>query len=253
MDKRPFKNVIVPIGIISVVTTATILACFYRSGRSLARIDKNKGATATDENELPSQSDLTLKALVDANARYAGAYSEINNRITLRQNLITIFATAVTAVLGFSLTAIKVGIETAPFWRLIYGIPFLCIFFCVLMWMHEKQLAILRAYMSELEGTGGLTALTGYHSSTRYAEAQATRRPHDVICFFLCVTALVGSYGVYWIVEPPNGQSATDRLSYTAMNLIAVATSMWLLEVAAMRESVYQRLCKKRSQNPVSF
>jgi len=88
----------------------------------------------------------SIKTL-DLNAQYTGAWSEINVRVSQRQFIVSFYSTLSIAVMGAALNK-----DWAPdTWRIIFAIPYLNILFIYLIEMHEKQIAILRSFLSEIE------------------------------------------------------------------------------------------------------
>ena len=85
--------------------------------------------------------------LLDLNAKYTGAWSEINIRVSQRQFIVSFYSTLAIAVMGAALNKEW----TTSTWRIIFVIPYLNILFIYLIEMHEKQIAILRSFLSEIE------------------------------------------------------------------------------------------------------
>lgn len=121
-------------------------------------------------------------SIVEPGTRYVCAWGELNVRITQRQALITIFTSIALAATGAALASPLREVA----WRAIYAIPLMGLLFAVLLRMHERQIALLRSFLHDLEALPGSEGLPRYHSeSPRSTEAHRARRPHDHVCLAL--------------------------------------------------------------------
>ncbi|SKB01911.1 hypothetical protein SAMN02745166_03505 [Prosthecobacter debontii] len=195
----------------------------------------------------PSPADIQLKGIVDASTRYSGAYAEINTRITQRQNVITIFLTAITALVASAVVSLN-SVHHLGLWRVIYGVPLLIIVFTALLRMHERQIVILRAYIAELEAFCEAAQIPNYHYNSVYiSPAMEARRRHDLICFLLCLCAVVGAL---WICLLGWTRSQLSDLEvgiggfWMAIGMIA---ALHILSTHRMRRDLLHSFGKRRS------
>lgn len=126
--------------------------------------------------------DLRQIGTVSLNYRYVAAWSEVNARIGLRQNALTIYVTLSAAIITILATvpSDRFPIPTAAF---ALFLPLFSLFFGLLNYKHDMTIALLREYLRqcELKGYGeDQEFLPGYNSHSGFkAHAEKYRGLHD--------------------------------------------------------------------------
>jgi hypothetical protein len=135
---------------------------------------------ALDRSKLGASPDSILSTLA-LNYRYSGAWMEVNTRIALRQNAVTMYVTLSSAILTILATAKKIDfpIDINTFSLLM---PAVSLFLGLLNYKHDNTIAVLRAFMRECERGGDATRLrlVGYNTDSHFRNpAEFYRNFHD--------------------------------------------------------------------------
>jgi hypothetical protein len=135
---------------------------------------------------------------VSIDIRYLTAWNEVNTRITLRQNALSLY---ITLVLGIA-AALLTGKSSQAFdskW-LSYGFPIISLVFAFLNLKHELTIRNLRLYLCECEKliVSPFDAL-GYHATDKWSQrADNIRIFHDVASALLVLScSVLGWYTIY--------------------------------------------------------
>lgn len=167
----------------------------------------------------------TTKAIVEPGTRYACAWAELNARITQRQALITIFTSIALAATGAALASPYREIA----WRAVYAIPLMGLLFSVLLRMHERQIALLRSFLADLEALPGSEGLPRYHSeSPRSSEAHRARRPHDHVCLGLVMGFTLVAAAI-WTSAYLSGHVSLLDVVFSGLLVGCTFVSFWLI------------------------
>jgi hypothetical protein len=168
---------------------------------------------------------MTKPSIVEPGTRYACAWAELNARIAQRQALITIFTSIALAATGAALASPYREIA----WRAVYAIPLMGLLFAVLLRMHERQIALLRCFLSDLEALPGSEGLPKYHSaSPRSFEAHRARRPHDHVCLSLVLGFTLVSVAI-WTSAYLSGHVSVLDMVFSALLLGCTLVSVWVI------------------------
>lgn len=171
---------------------------------------------------------------VDLNARYNNAWFEVNTRLALRQNAISVYAILMSFVTaGMGLT----GAGGAPIARWIaFLVPLLSLLFALLVFMHDRIMSNLCHFIRECEqlGNGGTTPLPNYLSDARW-------RQHDDrirVCHHLVCAALIVVFNVFAFLAAqgahPDLFSSNSALMWSQLVLALAAT---LIVLSTMKPS----------------
>jgi hypothetical protein len=176
-------------------------------------------------------------ATASADARYLGAWNEINTRIAQRQNLLSIYTTLALASAG----AASIVTPAPPTWRFVYAIPLLSLLFAVLLRMHEQQIAILRAFLADLERANKI--VPGFHlPNKRSARAQEIRKLHDYCCLGL-VTGFLMIAAMIWWLSLAHGLIHAFDWSAMPISVICGVISLWMISSNSQsREKLFREL-----------
>jgi VanZ family protein len=168
---------------------------------------------------------MSARPIVEPGVRYACAWAELNARITQRQALITIFTSIALAATGAALASPYRDVA----WRAIYAIPLMGLLFAVLLRMHERQIALLRSFLSDLEALPGSEELPKYHSeSPRSNEAHRARRPHDHVCLALVLGFTLVSAAI-WMSAYLSGHVSVLDVLFSGLLAGCALVSFWVI------------------------
>jgi hypothetical protein len=176
------------------------------------------------------------------NFRYAAVWNEVNSRIALRQNAVTMFVTLSCAIITIMLTQ-GTGTQTPnqnslaiinP--RYFSGLmPCVSIVFALLNYKHDKTIALLRQFLKEAEELMTVEydlKLLGYNSDTLYRPvADDVRKLHDFTCaaliaLFNGVAGFV-AFGVLPNESRVSGALLTFYFLVVVACIIGVMRSTW--------------------------
>jgi len=125
---------------------------------------------------------------VDLNARYSNAWSEVNTRLGLRQNAISVYATLMSFVVaGMGLKG-PTGASIASL--IAFLVPVLSLLFALLVFMHDRIIGNLCTFIKECEvlGNTGTTPLPNYLTDPKWSKHDnRIRKWHHVVCAGLVV------------------------------------------------------------------
>ena len=119
---------------------------------------------------------------VNLEARYNAAWSEVNTRLQLRQNAITVYATLMSFVVA------GMGLSTQPLSKwVVFLVPVFSLLFAIQAFMHDKIICNLCKFIRECESRVNMAAptppLPGYLSDAKWASHDDNiRRLHHVFC-----------------------------------------------------------------------
>ncbi len=161
---------------------------------------------------------------VSPDARYLGAWNEINARIAQRQSLITIYTSLALAALGAPLLQGAGGL-----WRLCYAVGPLSVLFAMLLRMHERMIQLLARFLAECEGPPAGDPLPRYYAAAEWsAPVGRARRAHDWVCFCL-VLGVNGAAGVVLFFGPHVGERTGADGACVAVMAATAAAALWLI------------------------
>jgi hypothetical protein len=161
---------------------------------------------------------------VSADARYLGAWNEINARIAQRQALITIYTSLALAALGAPLLQGAGGL-----WRLCYAAGPLSVLFAMLLRMHERMILLLARFLAECEGSLTGDSLPRYYAAVEWtAPVARARRIHDWVCFCL-VFGINAAAGVVLFFGPHAGERAEADWAGAAIMATTATAALWLI------------------------
>jgi hypothetical protein len=95
--------------------------------------------------------DQTKVAVADLNSRYLAAWSEVNTRITLRQNALTQYIGLSGLIISIMLSTAFIQGQAADGGILFALIPIFSVGFAFLNYKHDKTIALLRNFLGRCE------------------------------------------------------------------------------------------------------
>ncbi len=126
---------------------------------------------------------------VDLNARFNNAWFEVNTRLSLRQNAITVYAALMSFVISGLGLAPNTGTTIAQW--IVFLVPLLSLLFSALIFMHDSIIRNLCAFILECEVLGnqaGDNALPNYLADTKWSvHDDRIRTLHHIVCAVLIV------------------------------------------------------------------